>query len=204
MSMTIRGAVLSDMPHLYEICLKTGDAGKDAGALYADPYLLGQYFAAPYLAHDASLCFVACDDGTARGYIVGTADTGKFSAWLEHEWLPPLRKTYAAGSVFVRALKDADRQMVSVIQEKQGAASPAYLEEYPAHLHIDLLPDIQGRGVGRTLMDTFFSALRKRGVTGCHLGVGKANAGARTFYHRLGFRVLQEHPWGLTLGRRIA
>jgi hypothetical protein len=54
----IRRAALSDLPYLYEICLKTGDAGKDASALFNDPYLMGQYYATPYLLFPAGICFV--------------------------------------------------------------------------------------------------------------------------------------------------
>lgn len=35
---------------------------------------------------------------------------------------------------------------------------------YPAHLHIDLLPDWQGKGHGRALMHKLLQALRRKGV----------------------------------------
>ena len=55
----IRRAVLSDLPYLYEICLKTGDSGNDATEFFLDPFVLGQYYAAPYLLYPAGICFVA-------------------------------------------------------------------------------------------------------------------------------------------------
>ncbi len=58
---------------------------------------------------------------------------------------------------------------------------------YPAHLHIDLLPQAQGRGLGRELLRTFGEELIVREVPGVHLGVGEANVGAAAFYRRLGF-----------------
>ncbi len=58
---------------------------------------------------------------------------------------------------------------------------------YPAHLHIDLLPDWQGRGHGRALMRTFLDALRARGVPAVHLSMVTGNTAARAFYDRLGF-----------------
>ena len=61
------------------------------------------------------------------------------------------------------------------------------LAEYPAHLHIDLLPRLQGRGVGRRLVDTLLDALRRRGVPGVHLGVDAANTRAIGFYEHVGF-----------------
>ena len=54
----IRNVEFSDIPYLYEICLKTGASGKDAAGLFYDPYLLGQYYAAPYAFFEKELCFV--------------------------------------------------------------------------------------------------------------------------------------------------
>ncbi|MBE2212416.1 MAG: GNAT family N-acetyltransferase, partial [Opitutaceae bacterium] len=80
---------------------------------------------------------------------------------------------------------------------------PAYAGAYPAHLHIDLLPVLQGRGVGRRLMDAFLGALRVRGVPGVHLGVSTANPGAIAFYERLGFACLETHPDWRAYGKRL-
>ena len=35
----------------------------------------------------------------------------------------------------------------------------AEVDAYPAHLHIDLLPELQGQGMGRRLIDTLRAAL---------------------------------------------
>src|SRR5690606_2707699 len=44
------------------------------------------------------------------------------------------------------------------------------LTTHPAHLHIDLLPQLQRRGLGSRLLDTLRAALADRGVPGVHLG----------------------------------
>ena len=61
------------------------------------------------------------------------------------------------------------------------------LAPWPAHLHIDLLPEWQGRGYGRQLMRTFLEALRDGGVPSVHLVMATANKPARAFYDRMGF-----------------
>ena len=93
MAAFIRQAHGSDVPYLYEICLKTGDNSKDATDLFYDPLLMGQYYAAPYFFHDPGLCFVA-DDRIPQGYIVAAEDTTVFRQWLATEWLPPLKRRY--------------------------------------------------------------------------------------------------------------
>jgi ribosomal protein S18 acetylase RimI-like enzyme len=70
------------------------------------------------------------------------------------------------------------------------SADPRVVADYPAHLHIDLLPEGQGRGGGRALMEHFLAAVRERGADGVHLYVGLANTGARAFYAKLGFKPL--------------
>lgn len=64
------------------------------------------------------------------------------------------------------------------------------VDEYPAHLHIDLLPGLQGRGVGRQLIGTLQAALLDRGIRKLHLTMDPTNLGARAFYEHLGFHEL--------------
>ena len=77
----------------------------------------------------------------------------------------------------------------------------AELAEYPAHLHIDLLPELQGQGFGRRLIDTLRAALAARGVPAVHLGMDAANTGARAFYDRLGFHELPSSTAELAAAR---
>jgi ribosomal protein S18 acetylase RimI-like enzyme len=61
------------------------------------------------------------------------------------------------------------------------------LDDYPAHLHIDLLPEVQGLGLGRRLIETLRASLAARGIRGVHLVMDSANTPARAFYDRIGF-----------------
>ena len=61
---------------------------------------------------------------------------------------------------------------------------------YPAHVHIDLLPRAQGRGLGKKMMGMILGELRRRGLPGVHLGVGADNSRAQAFYRKLGFTEL--------------
>jgi ribosomal protein S18 acetylase RimI-like enzyme len=77
------------------------------------------------------------------------------------------------------------------------------LTDYPAHLHIALAPQAQGKGAGRVLMDTYLKALRAAGVPRVHLSMSAANTGARAFYDRLGFhQIARPAPTRVLLGRR--
>ncbi|WP_329126222.1 GNAT family N-acetyltransferase [Streptomyces sp. NBC_01465] len=176
-----------DRPELYDICVRTGHEGGDARPLYDDHDLLPSLFAAPYAELEPGLAFVA-DDGGGRavGYIVGTADTAAFVERFRTQWLPPLAGRYPDPA---SPLLTPDDQMAALLHRPEHMLVPA-LDGHPAHLHIDLLPGHQRRGLGRALMTRFLAALAAQGVPAVHLGMVTANTKARAFYDRVGFRVI--------------
>jgi GNAT superfamily N-acetyltransferase len=195
---------MTDIPYFYEICLKTGDSGRDAAGLFFDPFLPGHYFAAPYLFFPAGLCFAAEHDFRPRGYIAAVPDTSAFNRWMEAAWLPPLRQQYPRPFPPEKLRSETESQLLAKIHVSHLPENPApWLAAYPAHLHIDLLPEIQGRGAGRLLMDTLNAELLRRGVPGVHLGVNAENSGAIAFYRKMGFSVLREEPWGPIMGKAL-
>lgn len=178
----------SDEAAVRRICLLTGDNGGDASARYPDADLLSDIFAIPYTFLDPQLCFVAVDGGTGHvvGYIVGTADSERFVRRLREQWLPRVRDRHQAPPEEPDWGRDPQGAMAWALHHP--SADPRVVAEYPAHLHIDLLPEGQGRGGGRALMETFLAAAREHGAGGVHLYVGSANTNAQAFYARLGFR----------------
>ena len=181
----------SDLPGMYRLCLLTGEAGSDASALYRNPDLLGHLYCGPYPVADPGLTFVVADEHGVGGYVVATADTVAFDKWLDVHWWPSLRAQYP----LVADPRDgtADHVLVERLQHWPHATPP---EGFPAHLHIDLLPRLQGQGWGRRLITALSDELRSRGVPGVHLGVDARNTGAIAFYRRLGFRTDASYEWG--------
>jgi GNAT superfamily N-acetyltransferase len=194
MTVAIRLAEPDDLDDLYDICLRTGDAGGDASGVVADPRLLGHLFVAPYAVLEPDLAFVAVDGGGVAGYVVGTADTRGFEAKLEADWYPALRERYPDGSG-----EGFDAMLVALLHHTMRAHD-AVVATHPAHLHIDLLPRLQGTGVGARLMATMHETCRARGAGGLHLGVSQRNTRALGFYRHLGYEVLHEDPITATLG----
>lgn len=186
MSSAIRPYRPGDLPALYDICLRTGDAGEDAGPLYPgdDHDLLGAIFAAPYAVLEPELTFVV-DDGTgvAVGYILGTRDTAWFAERFRDEWLPTVGERFPAPAGEPATPRES---MAWLLHHPERIVVPA-LAKYPAHLHIDVLPQFQRGGHGRALMAAFLGALADRSVPAVHLGMLTSNVRARAFYDRLGF-----------------
>lgn len=187
----------SDLPAMYRVCLLTGAAGQDATGRYRNPDLLGHVYCGPYPVADPGLAFVVADDDGPAGYVLGTADTLAFEEWQERRWWPVLRAQHP----LVADPHDGteDHVLVEHLHRSHARPDPLY-EQYPAHLHVDLLPRLQGQGWGRRLIERLVEELRERRVPGVHLGVSTRNPGALAFYERLGFARLRAEEGSLTLG----
>lgn len=193
----LRAAVPSDRDALYDICLRTGDAGRDATGSVDDGALYGHVYAGAYLRFEPGFAFVADLGGSAVGYVLGALDTAAFEARCEAQWWPPLRERYpndGSGTAI-------DRRLVQAIHAPR--VTPAVVtDRYPSHLHIDLLPVAQGRGLGRGLMQLLFDRLVDAGSTGVHLGVDPRNEHAIGFYEHLGMR-RHDHDGGVLFTRHL-
>jgi ribosomal protein S18 acetylase RimI-like enzyme len=194
----IRPAGLHDLPGTYRVCLQTADAGADGSALYENPDLLGHVYVGPYLVGQPDLSFVIADNHGVAGYVFGAADTRQFEAWQEREWWPSLREQYplTGGATL-------DDELISHLHSPVHSPD-GVVEHYPAHLHIDLLPRVQGTGFGRKMLETLFEALRARGVRGIHLDVGEDNQNAIAFYRHLGFVEVARGTDSIYLGRELS
>jgi ribosomal protein S18 acetylase RimI-like enzyme len=196
---TIRRYRPADRAAVADICVRTGDAGGDSSATYPDPDLLPSIFALPYVEYEPQFAFVLDDGGAAVGYVLGTADTPAFVRWFREHWLPTLVSRYPPPPD--PPVTGID-WMVGLLHRPERMLVPE-VADYPAHLHIDLLPGYQGAGHGRALMTTFLRALGAAGVARVHLGMDSRNSRARAFYDRLGFHeiAVPDVPGATFLGR---
>jgi len=181
----IRGVEARDLGDLYRICLLTGDAGQDASALYRDPELVGHCFAAPYAVLEPGSGYVAQDGDGVGGYILGARDTLAFEASLEADWWPDLRPRYPPPTGDPAGWSLDDQRAWQIHNPRPPPAR--ITGPYASHLHIDLLPRLQGRGLGKAMIDTWLDRMRQLGSPGAHLGVSRQNHRAIRFYQRYGF-----------------
>ncbi|KKB11346.1 acetyltransferase [Devosia geojensis] len=182
MPMTIRQARDSDRADLFRICLLTADSGADASALYSDPHYPGLVWSVPYLDFAPEHAFVLDDGNEVLGYVVGAGDTEAFEARLESAWWPKLAETYSRA----QATAKLDAMVLERIRKPQPS-DPAIVRDYPAHLHINLLPPAQSGGWGRRLIETELASLKAAGAPAVHLGVSLRNERAMGFYRHVGF-----------------
>ena len=205
MTTTIRPYEPGDLADLHDICIRTGLAGGDATGHLRDPDILPVLFAAPYAEFDPGLVFVADNGKRVIGYIVGAADSTAYYARLRDRWLPRYAERFPAPA---GPPGDLDELFADLLHRSEQMLIPEIAADYPAHLHIDLLPEGQRQGLGRRLMNAYVDALRQRGVPGVHLTMSVENTNARAFYDRVGFAPLavpkeRENDSVVVLGQRL-
>jgi ribosomal protein S18 acetylase RimI-like enzyme len=183
----IRPYQADDLDELYRICVQTADNGHDATSMFRDPRLPGHIYAAPYALFEPSLAFVAQDAGGVDGYVVAALDSQAFEQRLERDWWPALRVNHPEPSQdLAKGLSPPEQFALHWIHHPVG--TPDELARgFPSHLHINLVPRLQGHGIGRQLIATVISALRDQGSPGLHLHVRHSNQRAAGFYRHVGF-----------------
>ena len=198
---TIRPYAPGDEGAVYDVCLKTGDAGQDATHLHTDPRALGNVYVGPYLRFEPELAFVLEDEAGVGGYVLAARDSKRFFQRYVREWLPPLQAKHPAPVGDPNVWSETEK--IYDLYHHPDVFCPGPYEVYPAHLHIDLLPRMQGQGWGRRMIETQLAALRQAGAPGVHLGMHRSNDRAYGFYRRLGFTELVQTPDSIYLGRTL-
>ncbi len=188
-TITIRKAKRTDQDRVSYICHQTFFGGPN----FPDQELVALRWALYYVLYEPEHCFVACDEKDRPiGYILSTINSLKYRENYKQIILPLIKDR-------LKELKSTHPQEYSSYRRsflpRRSDYGPRYMrriaQEYPAHLHIDILPEYQGMGLGGGLMDALLSHLEHMGCKGIHLVVGSDNHRAIAFYKKIGFSILQ-------------
>ena len=140
-----------------------------------------------YIGREPENCFVACDENDRPvGYILCADDFNRWSRCFRDETIRgmwnPLARAAATASL------NAPRK---------------YASEYPAHLHVDILPAFHRQGIGTALFSSLREKLAADGVPGVMLSAGAENKDAVAFYRSLGFTLLEKTATDIVMGLRL-
>lgn len=161
-------------------------------------------FALPYVLLYPEYTFILdSGHGDCVGYCLAAPCTATYLERYKSEYLPTLDRTryppppptpgLVAGNEIERAGKTGNvaaallQRLYNPDEALLHRQWPELLIEYPAHLHIDILPEYQGGGGGRSLMRALMAKLKEDRVRGIHLMKSGDNKGAEIFYNRVGF-----------------
>lgn len=191
----IRSYQPDDKAATYHICMKTGDHGADGEPFYKeDPDALGRIYVGPYLEFEPDFALVLEDEEGIAGYALAAFDARQFFERYEREWRPNLCKEFPAPS------GDEDSwsrvEQVYHLYHHPDYFVPESYDDYPSHLHIDLLARTQGQGHGRRMVEELMERLRHRGSPGVHLELSGMNPRAFGFYKALGLQELSRQGIG--------
>lgn len=163
-------------------------SGAPGSELWGHSESVAAIYLTPYMDLVPDSLFVAVVDGALGGYLAGCPDPGlmpdedlrRATALRTYHvrWLP------RAWVFFARSFVDGVRARLRREELPAGLDNP----RWPAHLHIDLVPEARGTGAAEGLMRAWFSQLRELGVPGCHLQTLAENTRAVRFFERMGMR----------------
>jgi len=198
-----------DFAQVANIAYQTGYFGDPAQIFFPDPALFGDLWIGPYLHKSGlergTLGLVAVQvgaEGSAEilGYIVGMTYPAQYQQALSSEVVRVLGKL--ATGRYPRW-----RGCVAYLARALFYPGP-HLDggAYPAHLHLNLLPQARGQGLGGRLLDSYLGVLRLGGIRGVQLSTTLENRSALALYQKRGFMVRAQrisNLWQPWLGRPV-
>lgn len=189
---------VQDQAAVGRVAYLTGYFGASAERYFPWQPLFELLWVSPYFQGVGVGCFVAELQGQVVGYLLGAPNQTEYLRGLmrvllgRRLWtsIPPPFPLLACLHYLLRAAR--------------YAAPHADFGRYPAHLHLNLLPQARGQHLGEALLRAHLGALERRGVPGVQLSTTTQNEAALGLYHKLGFTVYarQDTPlWLPWLGR---
>ncbi len=141
-----------------------------------------------YIEKEPENCFVLSSDGKAVGYIICCENFEKFKPVYDAE--------YKTQIVHLGESRIEWAEEAYILHEKHA-------KDYPAHFHIDILPEYQRSGWGGKLMKTLFEHLKNKSVKGVMLTTGTGNETANNFYKKYGFEQLDIYGTDIAFGMKL-
>lgn len=189
---TIRSFKKSDMQEILRICYRTGYMGESLvnRGRFDDIKLFGYLFCLYYPYYESENVFLAVDqDNMAVGYIMGTANSKRQEENFKRKmiWKITIRSFLYTSWKYTESFK----ALVFFIKNLNLKSQPKNLyNEYPAHLHMNVLPEYQHMGIGSKLINAFEKHIKEIGVKGIHLRTSNFNIKALPFYEKKGYIII--------------
>ncbi len=180
----VRRYLEADRSSAEQICIETAHKNLKNTAPKRE-FLLIRYLNF-YIENCPDNCFVAEKDGKASGYVLCCPD----SRFFKKEFPKFLKRHGLSFSQRFQCFGD------TLIYQP-------FRKKYPAHLHIDILPEAQRQGFGKLLIETLCEKLKSQGKNGVMLAVSANNTNALKFYKATGFEKILRLPGTYLLGKQI-
>jgi len=191
----IRKCEQHDLPGISEVCCRCGYGGEDIrlSGCFEDRKLFAMLFSLYYARYERPTCFVAVPSAEPQqvvGYILGCLDTNRYEKEFARRMVPRIaaRVVFVTSWRYPQTLRELLRWGRHIPWREANPAGVAY----QAHLHIDVLPEYQRRGIGGRLLTILESKFRELGIGGIHLVTSNYHHTALPFYAKHGYRIIRE------------
>jgi len=193
--LAVRPYEAKDRASVRYICYVTGYMGEPIDWQWRDAKSLADAFSGYYTDREPESSFVVeAKDGEVIGYLLGCKDSTR--AWAPERVV--IRHVFTRGIAFMPGTAGfiwrSARDIVADSVMRRLDHSTLFDPRWPAHLHIDLLPEARGKGAGAALMRCWLDTLRAENIPGCHLGTLAENHAAIAFFESMGFRKIGKQP----------
>lgn len=180
------------------VAYATAFFGRPATPFFKNKLLFAELWVAPYFGAAGCCSFVAEEGGRVVGYVVGSCDPVRYRRFFVSRGPRLLARALTGG---YGAVGNSGGYLARALRYPSQHAS---LQDFPAHLHINLLPEARGQGLGRALLESYLECLTAAGVSGVQLSTTTENEAALRLYSNLGFTVACRYRsalWRPWLGR---
>ncbi len=203
--LSIRPYEAADRLSLMKIAADTAFFGEPIEKYLDDRHIFQDYFYAYYTDYESEHAWVAVADQEVVAFLTGCFNTEVQLSLTRKKLLPQVLWRLFSGRyklgkktwTYYRNLRLAKRpENIPYVN----------LQQYPAHLHINVDHNWRGCGIGYRLMQVYLDQLMYAGVKGVHLGTSSENEAACRLYLRLGFELLDSKPtrlWEALIDRPV-
>jgi len=155
----------------------------------ADHELLALRWIRQYLVNEPQNGYVMehPDTRKAAGYIICASDTAACENEFEKTYLPKIKARFEELTQRSYEHLEENRKLLNYRRNREIGFDAT---DYPAHLHINILPEYQRSGYGAMLLSAYEANLRSRGMRGYHLITGANNTKGISFYHKHSLELL--------------
>ncbi len=183
---TIRKYQPKDYEDVKFVTLNSDGPNKDS--LISQKFVLKTY-CEYYIEQEPENTFVAADENDkAIGYIYCAENYDRYEKVFYEKYLPQIKPM-------------GEERYNDAIDSY--ASHKRFREEFPAHLHIDVLPEFQRMGLGGKLLNALCEHLREKGIPGVMLTCYNQNEKGMGYYKKYGFEVLEVADGCTAFGIRL-
>ncbi len=191
--LSIRPYRAEDREGLFKIAADTAFFGDPIEIYMEDRRIFLDAFYAYYTDYEPEHAWVATSDDEVVGFLTGCVDSARKDKIVNKHIMPRLIFRLLTG--YYQVGPKAHRHLWRMWKSQRRHLFPsANLDDYPAHLHINVADEWRGNGIGSRLMKVYLDQLSYLRVPGVHLGTSSENLAACQLYEKLGFRLIEEKP----------